>query len=158
MRREAPQLRGIAAPLDSGAARPAVSLPPREQRCPSARRRRRSLAQAHPIGDRLAGADAIGPRSKQAEPGDPVLLLVGLTHALDQRRVLHLLCGADDEGTALVPDPDVERASARDPLSLPAVRRRREEDLAVLVREPDRRDLAPLTVLPLRRDVDELRL
>src|SRR4030095_6639070 len=97
-----------------------------------------------PVGDSLRA------RPEQTEPRDPVFLLVGVTHPLDQRRVLDLLRSADHEGTALVSDPDVERASGSDALSLPAVRRGREEDVGVLVVAPNRGAGAHAPVSPLR--------
>src|SRR5690606_25854 len=146
------------APRRAGAAR---RRPPRRalrKRLLTRALRRRALAELHAVRDRLPRGDPVRSRAEQAEPSDPVFLLVGAAHPLDDFGVLELLRLAEDEGTVLTADPAVARAPRGDPPRLPALRARREEDVAVRVVEPDRRRFARSAVLPPGRDVDQLRL
>src|SRR5690349_9777248 len=84
------------------------------------------VSRRHLDDDGLPGTYALGVRSEEAEPRDPVLLVVDRRHARRQFRVAHQL-GLPDEvrpgGTA---HPDQERTAAPDAPRLVAVRAGRE--------------------------------
>src|SRR4029077_11032274 len=105
----------------------------------------------------LAVTDPVGTRPEEAQPRDPVLLVVDRGHLLRQRGIVQDLALADEVRSRLASDPCQHGAALRDALCLVAAGNRREVDGLAVEHEPDGRRLARAAVGASGGDVELLR-